>query len=109
MATVPSLRPARLERIFDTQEQLADALRAAFPGELDNVEAVAMVGGVIGAGLAAGLVAVRDGTPSAARRCAAPSRSRCADRHVRGRPVGNAFSAQALRRSDRPAVSSCSL
>jgi AcrR family transcriptional regulator len=65
MATVPSLRPALLERVFDTQEQLADALRAAFPGELDNVEAAAMVGGVIGAGLAAGLVAVRDGTPLA--------------------------------------------
>lgn len=62
----PALRAALLERTLATLETLADALRTAFPDELDDVEATAMVGAVFGAGLAAGSVSIQRGEPSEA-------------------------------------------
>ncbi|MEV0645717.1 helix-turn-helix domain-containing protein [Phytomonospora sp. NPDC050363] len=51
--TVPALRSAVLQRLFDAQERFADALRATRPGELGEIEALALIGAVIGAMMAA--------------------------------------------------------
>lgn len=61
--SAPELRAALLMRAFATLESMADALRAAFPGELDEVEATAMIGAVFGAGLASGSVSIQRGEP----------------------------------------------
>ncbi|HEY1179953.1 MAG TPA: hypothetical protein VGF17_27670, partial [Phytomonospora sp.] len=51
--TVPALQAAVLQRLFDAQERLAEALRATRPGELGELESVALVGAVSGAMIAA--------------------------------------------------------
>jgi len=63
ITSVPSLRATMLQRAFDAQQRLAAALCGACEGELDEIDAAAMVGAVTGALFAAGLTALRVGTP----------------------------------------------
>jgi hypothetical protein len=63
ITTVPALRATLLHRIFAAQEELAAALRTAYPFRLDDVDAAALVGAVVGAILAAGRAAVTTGRP----------------------------------------------
>jgi len=51
--TVPALQAALLQRLFDAQERVAAALRATRPGELGDMESLALVGAVCGAMIAA--------------------------------------------------------
>ncbi|GGL01155.1 TetR/AcrR family transcriptional regulator [Nocardia jinanensis] len=51
--TVPALYGAVLQRTFASQERMAEALRASFPGELDDLQAATIVGAFVGAGMAA--------------------------------------------------------
>ncbi|MEU4312273.1 TetR family transcriptional regulator [Nocardia sp. NPDC024068] len=51
--TVPTLYGAVLQRTFVSQERMAEALRASFPGELDELTAATIVGAFVGAGMAA--------------------------------------------------------
>ncbi len=62
--SVPELRATMLQRAFTAFQGIADALRAAYPEEFDEVEANAMVGAVFGAGLAAGSASVHHGESS---------------------------------------------
>ena len=48
-SSVPSVRARGLQRQLDAQTEIADRLHAAFPDELDAVEAAAFVGAVGGA------------------------------------------------------------
>ncbi|WP_281284743.1 hypothetical protein [Nonomuraea mesophila] len=61
IATVPALRAVALRRLFDIQGQWAQALAAAFPDELDDLEANAVVGSVTGAVIAAAMANLRRG------------------------------------------------
>ncbi|MFI7120521.1 TetR/AcrR family transcriptional regulator [Amycolatopsis sp. NPDC049868] len=63
ITSVPSLRATMLQRAFDAQQRLSAALCRACEGELDELDAAAMVGAVTGAIFAAGLTALRLGTP----------------------------------------------
>ncbi|WP_153035639.1 TetR/AcrR family transcriptional regulator [Amycolatopsis sp. YIM 10] len=63
VTSVPALRATMLQRAFDAQEELATALRRAYPDELDELDAAALVGAVTGAVFAAGQTAVRLGRP----------------------------------------------
>jgi AcrR family transcriptional regulator len=47
--TVPALRAKGAALLLETQRRIAEALVAAFPGELDEVTAAAMTGSVLGA------------------------------------------------------------
>ncbi|AUI60134.1 TetR/AcrR family transcriptional regulator [Amycolatopsis sp. BJA-103] len=63
ITSVPSLRATMLQRAFDAQQRLSAALRRACDGELDEIDAAAIVGAVTGAVFAAGQTAVREGIP----------------------------------------------
>ena len=58
--TVPSVRGRGLHRQLDAQTQIAGRLHAAFPDELDEVEAAALVGAFVGAIAGALEVLLRD-------------------------------------------------
>ena len=58
--TVPSVRGRGLQRQLDAQTQSAGRLHAAFPDELDEVEAAALVGAFVGAIAGALAVLLRD-------------------------------------------------
>jgi AcrR family transcriptional regulator len=47
--SVPSVRGRGLQRQLDAQTEIANRLHAAFPDELDEVEAAALVGAFVGA------------------------------------------------------------
>jgi AcrR family transcriptional regulator len=59
--TVPAVRGRALRMQRDAQAEIADKLHAAFPDELDEVEAAALVGGFVGAVDGALEVLLRDG------------------------------------------------
>jgi AcrR family transcriptional regulator len=59
--SVPSVRGRGLQRQLDAQTEIADRLHAAFPDELDAVEAAALVGAFVGAVGGALEVLLRDG------------------------------------------------
>jgi AcrR family transcriptional regulator len=61
MRSVPSVRGRGLQRQLDAQTEIAARLQAAFPDELDEVEAAAMVGAFVGAIAGALEVLLRDG------------------------------------------------
>lgn len=63
LMSVPALRAATLQRLFEVEDRLATALHAAFPDRLDEVRAAALVGGLCGAMFAGGRAAMRDGRP----------------------------------------------
>lgn len=75
ITSVPSLRATMLQRAFDAQQRLSAALCRSCEGELDEIDAAAMVGAVTGAIFAAGLAALRLGSPldEAMRRAIEPS------------------------------------
>jgi hypothetical protein len=56
---VPALRAIALRWLFDVQDDLAEALLAAFPGELDDLTAHAVAGSVTGAVVSATMANVR--------------------------------------------------
>jgi AcrR family transcriptional regulator len=58
--TVPSVRGYGLQRQLDAQTEIAARLHAAFPDELDEVEAAALVGAFVGAIAGALEVLLRD-------------------------------------------------
>lgn len=58
----PVLRGLMFQRMFDIQDQLAEALRATDP-DLGELEAAALVGAVMGAGGAAVQTALQSGLP----------------------------------------------
>ena len=58
--TVPSVRGYGLQRQLDAQTEIAARLHAAFPDELDEVEAAALVGAFVGAVAGALEVLLRD-------------------------------------------------
>lgn len=60
---VPALQARGLRLLLDQQLQLAEALYEAYAGELDQVEAAATVGAVIGAIKLAGMVSLNQGAP----------------------------------------------
>jgi AcrR family transcriptional regulator len=55
LMTVPAVQAKALQVMFDLQHRIADALREAFPDDLDPISAAAAVGSLIGAVQAAGL------------------------------------------------------
>jgi AcrR family transcriptional regulator len=59
--TVPALQARALHQVFDFQRELAAALRAAFPDDLDDIGAAAAVGAMVGAVQATGLAALERG------------------------------------------------
>ena len=61
VSTVPALRAAALRRIFDIQPEWADALAEAFPDELDELDAHAVIGSLVGAVISVALANVRRG------------------------------------------------
>ena len=61
MRSVPSVRGRGLQLQHDAQAEIADRLHAAFPDELDEVEAAALVGAFVGAIGGALEVLLRDG------------------------------------------------
>ncbi|MGI5270732.1 TetR/AcrR family transcriptional regulator [Nonomuraea sp. CA-218870] len=63
MLTVPALQARGLHLLFEQQLQLAEALERAYPGELDTVEAAAVVGSLIGAIKLAAMVSLTRGDP----------------------------------------------
>ncbi|WP_037314396.1 TetR/AcrR family transcriptional regulator [Amycolatopsis orientalis] len=63
ITSVPALRATMLQRAFDAQQRLSAALGEACDGELDEIDAAAIVGAVTGAVFAAGRTAVRKGVP----------------------------------------------
>ncbi|MER5268826.1 helix-turn-helix domain-containing protein [Actinosynnema sp. NPDC002837] len=63
VTSVPALWAAMLQRASDAQQELATALRQAFPDDLDDLDAAVLVGAVTGAVFAAGRTAVRTGEP----------------------------------------------
>ncbi|MFC4589799.1 TetR/AcrR family transcriptional regulator [Sphaerisporangium corydalis] len=63
LLTVPALQARALYRLSLAEARIAEALRAAFPGELDPITAVAVVGAVVRAGTAAAMAALRNGEP----------------------------------------------
>jgi AcrR family transcriptional regulator len=60
MRSVPSVRGRALQLQLDGQNEIAARLHAAFPDELDEVEAAALVGGFVGAIAGALEVLLRD-------------------------------------------------
>ncbi|PRY00444.1 TetR/AcrR family transcriptional regulator [Allonocardiopsis opalescens] len=63
VAEEPSLRAAALRRLFDIQDELAGTLARAFPDELDDIAAHAVIGSVVGAVISTAMSAVRRGAP----------------------------------------------
>jgi AcrR family transcriptional regulator len=61
MRSVPSVRGRGLQLQHDAQAEIAERLHAAFPDELDEVEAAALVGAFVGAIGGALEVLLRDG------------------------------------------------
>ncbi|MFK0251583.1 TetR/AcrR family transcriptional regulator [Amycolatopsis azurea] len=61
--SVPSLRATMLQRAFDAQQRLSAALCRSREGELDEIDAAAIVGAVTGAVFAAAQAALRQGAP----------------------------------------------
>jgi AcrR family transcriptional regulator len=61
ITSVPALQATTLHRVFTAQQQLAEALQRAYPGDIDALDAVALVGAVTGAILAAGHAATTSG------------------------------------------------
>ncbi|WP_280392659.1 TetR/AcrR family transcriptional regulator [Nocardia brasiliensis] len=61
LMTVPTLRSAMLQRLYAVEDQLAAGLCAAFPGEIDEMRAAILVGGLCGALSAGGRAAMRKG------------------------------------------------
>lgn len=53
ITSVPALQATTLHRVFTAQQQLAEALQRAYPGDIDALDAAALVGAVTGAILAA--------------------------------------------------------
>jgi hypothetical protein len=60
MRSVSSVRGRALQRQLDAQNEIAARLQAAFPDELDEVEAAALVGAFVGAIAGALEVLLRD-------------------------------------------------
>jgi hypothetical protein len=58
LLTVPALQARALHMVFDVQRDLAAALVAAYPGELDPVSAAAVVGALAGATQGAALTSL---------------------------------------------------
>lgn len=63
IVTVPSLYATSLRRLFDIQTEMGTRLRAAFPGELDEMRAAILVGAFAGAGMSALRAAAAAETP----------------------------------------------
>ncbi|PZG22079.1 TetR family transcriptional regulator [Nonomuraea aridisoli] len=61
IATEPALRAVALRRLFDVQREWADALAEAFPDELDELGAHAVIGSVVGAVIGVALANLRRG------------------------------------------------
>ncbi|AHH99895.1 TetR family transcriptional regulator [Kutzneria albida] len=61
VSSVPSLQAKALHQAFETQKDVAAALVAAYPDELDLISASAVVGALAGATQAASLVCLEQG------------------------------------------------
>ncbi|MER6945680.1 helix-turn-helix domain-containing protein [Nonomuraea sp. NPDC000554] len=81
LSTVPALQARALHLLFDTQLRLAQALRDAYPDELDEIEAATAVGSLIGAVKLAVMVSLNRGDSHEQIR---ESVSRAADIAIRG-------------------------
>lgn len=63
VASSPSVQARLLQRLLATHADLTEALRQAYPQELDEVDAAALVGAVLGAVGTTGLTSMRRGDP----------------------------------------------
>ncbi|MDA0638121.1 helix-turn-helix domain containing protein [Nonomuraea sp. MCN248] len=63
VATEPAVQARLLQRMATAQSALAEALRRAYPDELDPVSAAAVTGAALGAVSAAAVAALREGLP----------------------------------------------
>ncbi|NKY60751.1 TetR/AcrR family transcriptional regulator [Nocardia flavorosea] len=61
--TVPSLRAVALRQLFDLQVDWANALTLAFPGELDEPTAHAVIGSLVGAVTSTAMAHIRQNRP----------------------------------------------
>ncbi|WP_165912798.1 TetR/AcrR family transcriptional regulator [Tamaricihabitans halophyticus] len=61
ITSVPALRATALRRMFDIQAEWAQALAEAFPDELDELDAHAVIGALVGAVVSAALANIRRG------------------------------------------------
>ncbi|MEU6714482.1 TetR/AcrR family transcriptional regulator [Nonomuraea sp. NPDC046802] len=68
ITTVPSLRAITLRWLFDTQHEWAQALERAFPEELDDITAHAIIGALTGAVVSASLANIAKGLDAAPMR-----------------------------------------
>lgn len=81
---VSSLLHRMLHVLHDGQTRFAEALTHAYPGELDPIDAAALVGALFGAVNAAALAALREGGPAERVRAAM---TRAAAVVLRHRPI----------------------
>ncbi|WP_164903737.1 TetR/AcrR family transcriptional regulator [Nonomuraea polychroma] len=65
ITTVPALRAITLRWLFDAQHEWAQALEAAYPGELDDITAHALIGSVMGAVISASMANLGKGQDAA--------------------------------------------
>ncbi|WP_051579684.1 TetR family transcriptional regulator [Pseudonocardia acaciae] len=63
LMTVPALQARALHRAFKLQQEMASALLDAYPDELDEISAAAVVGAFAGAAQGAGLRSIELGQP----------------------------------------------
>lgn len=61
LTTVPALQAKALQQVFQLQKEIAAALAAEFPDQLDQISAAALVGAVTGATQAAALTSLELG------------------------------------------------
>ncbi len=68
LASEPALQAALMRRLFTAQSEFATAIRQALPGQLDEIEAAALVGALVGAIAAAASVSIQhENTPEQTR------------------------------------------
>ncbi|WP_103955281.1 TetR/AcrR family transcriptional regulator [Nonomuraea solani] len=84
-AEEPSLRARLLQGLIAAHTDLADALVRAFPGELDEVTAAAVVGAAVGAVSATAEAALRQGLPTTEIQAALRTALNFAATHLQGR------------------------
>lgn len=65
VTTVPALRAITLRWLFDAQHEWAQALGAAYPEELDDITAHALIGSVMGAVISASMANLGKGQDAA--------------------------------------------
>jgi AcrR family transcriptional regulator len=111
LSSTPPLQAGALRRLLRAQLDISEALRRAYPEELDEVTAAAMVGALVGAVFSAALVGLRRGDGAEALQGELRRAAELAMRGIAGplppaarvRTAAQRTSSIGLRSADRPA------